>query len=133
MAGTGGYRPGAGRPKGAKDKNKRRSANNIPGLVQPKVQPANTEIPDIQVRAPGKKMSALEYMSSVFNDPTEDKERRYQAARDALPYMHMKPGEVAKADSKPKGKKQVRQETAEAASSEGLYAIPAPPRVVISN
>lgn len=83
----GGYRPGAGRPRGSKTV-------------------AGTEDIAAEARAAG--MTPLEYMLSVMNDRKADKARRDRMAIAAAPFVHGKPGEP--------GKKEQRQEAAEQAA-----------------
>jgi hypothetical protein len=65
---VGGKRPGAGRPKGAK---------NVKTLEQVK-----------KVAESG--LSPLEYMLSVMRDETEDRSIRLDAAHKVAPYVHAK-------------------------------------------
>jgi len=170
MAG-GGFRRNAGRPKGSRNKHKRKDAgvprkktSIIPGLIQPQVMPTDIELipglmtrrrvrpnPDATpatiteqektatppvktVRKPqGKLLSALEYAQQVFNDPDADPERRDRMALNALPFMHVKPGDIAKAEVKPKGKKEIRQDIADEAAANGKFAVPAGPKLVLNN
>jgi hypothetical protein len=117
----------------------RRRVRPTPGEILPTPdEPAATlneppviETPTSTVRKPpGKLLSALEYAQQVFNDPDADVERRDRMALNALPYMHIRPGDIAKVEAKPKGKKEVRQEIAEEASLSGKFAVPAGPRLV---
>lgn len=62
----GGARPGAGRKKGSATKRTR-------------------EIAD---RAAANGVTPLEYMLSILQDEGQPQEARYQAAKDAAPYMH---------------------------------------------
>ena len=65
----GGYRPGAGRPPGAKNK-----------------KPENTKVVNIK-----KNLSPLEYLLGVMRNKNSLIERRIQAAVAALPFCHAKP------------------------------------------
>lgn len=69
----GGKRPGAGRPKGSKNK-KPRKAKKTESII-------NTQN---EVLAP------LEYLLKVMNDPTASNTRRDKAAISAAQYMHPK-------------------------------------------
>jgi len=72
----GGYRPGAGRPKGAKTKHKK----------------AET-VADINVAAALENLTPLEYMLKVMRDPNEDEDRRARMAIAAAPFCHSRRGE----------------------------------------
>jgi hypothetical protein len=69
--GRGGARPGAGRPKGSRNK---------PIFESPESREyyANIESP-------------LDYMLRVMRDPNADLRRRARMAREAAPYLHAKP------------------------------------------
>ena len=71
----GGYRPGAGRPKGSRNKTR----NETPA--------------DIQSAAAYENMTPLEYMLKVMRDPREDADRRLRCAIAAAPYCHARKGE----------------------------------------
>jgi hypothetical protein len=68
MANRGGYRPGAGRPKGSVNKT---TAARTAAMA------AGGEMP-------------LEYMLRVMRDPTVEHERRDMMAKDSAPYCHNK-------------------------------------------
>lgn len=70
----GGYRPGAGRPKGAKT------------------------IKDLPLAKVTVGMSPLEYMLSVMNDSEADSSRRDRMAQAAAPFVHARAGEGTKRD-----------------------------------
>lgn len=106
---SGGYRPGAGRPKGAK---------------APKAKTIKVVVGEA-ARKSG--MKPLDYMLIVMNDETADAERRDRMAIAAAPYVH------SKAADKATGKLEQRQESAKEASSTGKYATPAPPASAISS
>ena len=69
----GGYRPGAGRPKGSKGKTAK-SKRTIP-------------------TGAGKTMTPLQFMLQVMNDETEDPDMRARMAIAAAPFVHPKAGE----------------------------------------
>lgn len=71
----GGYRPGAGRPKGSRNKTR----NETPA--------------DIQSAAAYENMTPLEYMLKVMRDPREDADRRDRMAIAACPFCHARKGE----------------------------------------
>lgn len=100
----GGYRPGAGRKKGSKNK----STDKKTGLPS-----------DIVKEAKKVKLSPLDYMLKVINDETADPDRKDKLAIAAAQYVHPRPGTGP-------GKKQERQERANKAGS-GKFAPSAPP------
>jgi hypothetical protein len=100
----GGFRPGAGRPKGAKDKN--------PSQSKAKEMDAAT-----QQRDP------LKYVLDVMSDPYVDEARRDRMAAIALPFCHPKKGEGA-------GKKNEQKKKAEDALNGKFKPRPAPLKVV---
>lgn len=102
---SGGFRPGAGRPKGAK---------------APKANPIKVA-PDIKKAARKSGMSPLDYMLTVMNDEDSDSDRRDRMAIAAAPYVHEKPSDKAL------GKKEMQQLEAERVVSSGRFATPAPP------
>lgn len=102
---SGGFRPGAGRPKGAKT---------------PKAKPVKVAA-DIKRAARQSGMSPLDYMLTVMNDRDSDSERRDRMAIAAAPYVHARASDAAG------GKKEQQQEEAERLSREGKFATPAPP------
>ena len=71
----GGYRVGAGRPKGSRNK----ARNETPA--------------DIQSAAAYENMTPLEYMLKVMRDPREDADRRDRMAIAACPFCHARKGE----------------------------------------
>src|SRR5215469_1481127 len=98
----GGYRPGAGRPRGSTSS--KLTASLMPGItVQTSVD--NTEVPEIQ---PGWQ-TPLEYMLTVLNDPNADASRRDRLAIAAAPFLHGRP-----ADARP-GKKVMAEQAARTA------------------
>ena len=96
----GGFRVGAGRPKGSKGKTKK----TICTIVQ-KTEPTT---------AGAENQTPLSYMLSVMNDPRADKELRARMAIAAAPYIHARAGESA-------GKKQDKTDKAKAAGK-GKFA-----------
>jgi hypothetical protein len=108
----GGYRPGAGRPKGVKNRAKETA----------KVAP------DIRKAARKAQMSPLEYMLAVMNDDDADDSRRDRMAVAAAPFVHAKPSD------KPEGKRAQRQAAAEGVASGGSrFAPPSGPKLVVNN
>jgi hypothetical protein len=101
----GGYRAGAGRPRGTSTKDV--------------VQEAKRE-------AKKANMSPLEYMLSVMNDGAAEVERRDRMAQAAAPYVHAKAADAAP------GKKEQRQAEAEKAAG-GKFAVPTAPKLVVNN
>ena len=103
---SGGFRAGAGRPKGAK---------------APKAKPIKVA-PDIKKAARQSGMTPLDYMLTVMNDSQSDNDRRDRMAIAAAPYVHEKPSERAL------GKKEMQQMEAERVTSSGRFATPPPPK-----
>jgi hypothetical protein len=102
---SGGFRAGAGRPKGAKS---------------PKAKPIKVA-PDIKKAARESGMTPLDYMLTVMNDGEAEAERRDRMAIAAAPFVHARPSEAAG------GKKEQAQEAAERASASGKFATPPAP------
>ena len=71
----GGYRVGAGRPKGSRNKTRIETSA------------------DIQASATAENMTPLEYLLKVMRDPREDLDRRLRCAIAAAPYCHARKGE----------------------------------------
>lgn len=102
---SGGYRPGAGRPRGSKNKFRQETGA------------------DIAVAAAAEDITPLEYMLRVMRDPREDKDRRARMAIACAPFIHPKAGEG-------KGKKELASERAKAASEK--FAAGRPPLTVLN-
>jgi hypothetical protein len=102
----GGYRPGAGRPKGSRTLKR--------ALPSPKL--------------PVVKITPLEYMLAVMNDPNADELRRDKMAIAAAPFMHPRV-----ADNRYGKKDEERDRAAERGESEKYATPPAPPKLVINN
>ena len=100
----GGFRVGAGRPKGSKGKTaKSKRTTHITGA--------------------GETLTPLEFMLRVLNDPNADKELRARMAIAAAPYVHPKAGEG-------KGKKNDQADRAKKAGAGKFAQGKAPFRVV---
>lgn len=82
----GGYRPGAGRKPAA-----------------PRELEVKHVAPDIRAAAKTCKLTPLEYMLGVMNDPSADETRRDRMAQAAAPYVHPKAADAAP------GKKEQRE------------------------
>ncbi len=82
----GGYRPGAGRPKGSRAP---RETQAVP--------------PDIKAAARKARLSPLDYMLAVMNDEMAEHERRDRMAIAAAPYVHARktdaPGKKEEAET----------------------------------
>jgi hypothetical protein len=102
---SGGFRAGAGRPKGA---------------TAPKAKPIKVA-KDIKKAARQSGMSPLDYMLTVMNDEEADGERRDRMAVAAAPYVHAKASDAAG------GKKEQAQAEAERLTKDSKFAVPAPP------
>ena len=103
----GGYRPGAGRPKGTKIKSK----------------PPKGGVPaDIVTDAKAENLTPLEYMLKVMRDPNENEDRRARMAIAAAPFCHARKGEGS-------GKEDKADRASKAAS--GRYAPAKPPLKIV--
>ena len=87
----GGFRVGAGRPKGSKGKTKK-TICPIGQKTEPTTAGAENQTP-------------LSYMLRVLNDPRADKELRARMAIAAAPYIHARAGEGKKNDRADRAKK----------------------------
>ena len=97
----GGYRPGAGRPKGAKSKSKKAIIKGD-GYLEC--------------------LTPLEFMLQVMRDDNLDISIRLRAASLAAPYCHTRKGEVSgKEDAKERAKK----------AAAGIYAPGKPPLKIV--
>lgn len=103
---SGGFRAGAGRPKGAK---------------APKAKPISVP-KDVKTAARKSGMTPLDYMLTVMNDEGAESERRDRMAIAAAPFVHEKPSD------KTLGKKEMQQLEAERVVSSGRFATPPPPK-----
>lgn len=108
----GGYRPGAGRPKGSTSKPK------AAGSAKPAAKRKTKAAPDD--KAP------LDYMLGVMNDPDADDARRDRMAIAAAPFVHARAGEE-------KSGKRAQAKDRAAAAAEGRFASPPPPKLVVNN
>jgi hypothetical protein len=108
----GGYRPGAGRPKGSKTA---------------KAEVIAKAPADVKKAARKSGMDPLTYMLSVMNDDGADEARRDRMAIAAAPFVHAKAADAAP------GKKEQRQQAAEDVASAGRFAPRTPPKLVVNN
>lgn len=108
----GGFRPGAGRPKGTKGPKK----SGLPTALAA----------DIRKAARKSGLTPLEYMLRVMNDEDAPDDRRDRMAIAAASFVHPR---MEKASE---GKKEI---TAEAAknSAVGKFAPSAPPKLIVNN
>ncbi len=104
--GRGGYRPGAGRPRGTKKKGEEKEP------IDNKNKQQNQE---------EGKFDPLTYALKVINDPDADPELRARLAIAALPFFHSKVQEGKKS------KKEESNEKAKTAGS-GRFKVSMPPR-----
>ncbi len=113
----GGFRPGAGRPKGAKKQDKTSKAAQAEKALE-----AHQDTKKFK--------TALDYAMDVINDPNADKEQKTRLAIALLPFQHPKLAD------KPATIREDRAKNAMAAAS-GKYAPPPPPgtrpKVVVDN
>lgn len=103
---SGGFRAGAGRPKGAKT---------------PKAKPIKVAA-DIKKAARQSGLSPLDYMLAVMNDAESDSERRDRMAIAAAPFVHPRASDTAG------GKKEQAQAEAERLAEDSKFAVPEPPK-----
>lgn len=103
----GGFRPGAGRPKGAKT-----------------VKAAKPEAVAAEAAAEG--LTPLDYMLSVMRNVSEDPTRRDRMAIAAAPFVHARREPVGQ------GKKEAAEAAAKKAST-GKFASAEPPKLVVNN
>jgi hypothetical protein len=78
MPKRGGFRPGAGRPKGSKN-----------------IRPTGWPVLSPEAAAQQSGLTPLAYLLSVMRDPTADPVRRDRAAQVAAAYVHAKPSSRA--------------------------------------
>ncbi|SEO63588.1 hypothetical protein SAMN02800692_1526 [Luteibacter sp. UNC138MFCol5.1] len=124
----GGPRPGAGRPKGSGSKGKKASASKADTkktkskagkvTVLPPGPPPSDPVFEGEVLPA--KMSPLEYMLHVMNNPRAEGERRDRMAVAAAPYVHGKMGE--------QGKKAAKDAAAAAVGGGSRFGAAPPPR-----
>jgi len=106
----GGYRAGAGRPKGSKTGgSKKETKGEIAQEIKDEAKAANLE--------------PLEYMLLVMNDSLADAGRRDRMAIAAAPFIHSRKGEGA-------GKKDEQADRAKAAGA-GRFSASAPPKLAV--
>lgn len=106
----GGYRPGAGRPKGATAGKKKQV--KISGIPIDILEDAATE-----------NLDPLTYMLRIMNDPVADPARRDRMAVSAAPFCHTRKGEGA-------GKKEEKADRAKAAGA-GKFSTGRAPLAVV--
>lgn len=116
----GGYRPGAGRPKGKQPK-------WFPKDKVIDAQPTtNEEIKqEVSSAVSSSDITPLEYMLKVMRDETQPKDRRDRMAALAAPFCHSRAGEKG-------GKKQEREAAAKEAGK-GRFGAMSGPKVVNIN
>lgn len=102
----GGYRVGAGRPKGAKSPRQRIPREDRADAVKTTAERLN--------------LTPLEYMLGVMNDPEADVGRRDRMAVAAAPFEHPRAAEAQP------GKKEQAEDAAKEAAA-GRFAPPPPP------
>ena len=109
---SGGFRPGAGRPKGAQNNSK----GELPG-PSPEGRGTESDNPTEE------NLSPLAYMLKLMNDPKVDQDTRLRAASLAAPYCHSRKGEGL-------GKKEEKENRAKQAAS-GKFAAGKPPAKIL--
>jgi hypothetical protein len=116
----GGYKPGAGRPKGSKTLHKRpETATPLGGEA---LAGAYRDL--LGIDEP-KDESPMEYGLRVMRDPLADRERRDRMAIALLPYLHKR-----QADARPTVREQ--RKTAAKEAGAGLFAPSAPPARLVA-
>ena len=86
---AGGYKPGAGRPKGALDSYPRTRRSAASKLYVPP-----PEVLALFGLVSGERMTPLQFLLVVMNDPAVHCLRRDAAARAAVPFCHAKAGQT---------------------------------------
>jgi len=119
----GGYRPGAGRPRGAKSKAK----PVVVAATAKRARPRKTIVEVAPAADAPASDTPLGYMLSVMNDNKADEVRRDRMAVAAAPFMHPR-----MADNRV-GKKDGQKDAAARAGRSGRFAAPAPPKLVVNN
>lgn len=113
----GGYRPGAGRPKGSGTKAKKAEAKALPAPAdQPKAARTETTV-ELLIPLP-EDAEPLDYLLHVMRDRGVEPERRDRAAIAALPYVHAR---KAPANKKDEAAERARQ------AHTGRFSAPPPP------
>ena len=110
---SGGYRPGAGRKLGVKNKNSK-------GKTSKRVDP----LADIKQDAKAENLSPLEYMLRVMNDPLIEESRRDRMSIAAAPFVHDRAGAGM-------GKKDEKDGKAKKAGK-GKFAPSSPPNLKVA-
>lgn len=119
----GGYRPGAGRPKGTTKKGSGKRPSSSVVAAARKAVAASEEVLAL---APDSE-TPLAYMLSVMNDPSMDEARRDKMAVAAAPFVHPR-----MADNR-FGKRDGEKEAASRAGKTGRFAPPDAPKLVVDN
>lgn len=112
---SGGYRPGAGRPRGQK-----RAVQELKSAVVGK----GTNKP--RESAPKTFESAMDYAMEIINDPEADIARKDRLAIALLPFQH------PKLETTAIGKREAGARAAKTAAS-GRFGPPQPPKLVVDN
>lgn len=109
----GGFRPGAGRPRGASTAGKKERAVER----------------TLETASPGSKRfkTALDFAMDVINDGDAPLDAKIRLAIAAMPFQH------PKLEAAAPGKKEQRQANAEAAAGAGKFAAPSGPKLAIDN
>lgn len=82
---------------------------------------------EIAARKSSGDLTPLDFMLALMRDEDQDLKLRTAMAQAAAPYIHVKPGDVAK------GKKEQQQEEATEIASGGKFAPRRSPKLVVSN
>ena len=117
----GGYRPGSGPAKGTKYKPRAKKSAKAPAKKAPAKKKTTANIEDADQYIKEGQKTPLEYMLSVINDESAEKDRRDRMAQVAAAYVHPRLAEQ-------RGKKDDRKDRAKAAGK-GKFAAAAPPKL----
>lgn len=108
----GGFRAGAGRPKGTTRAPKKvKAAERTLARAEPATRRFET---------------ALDFAMAVINDPDANQDAKIRLAIAAMPFQH------PKLEAAAAGKKEQRQEKANEVAK-GKFASPAPPKLIVDN
>lgn len=117
----GGFRPGAGRPKGA------RTATKQERKVVKTLEAAAADPEAAQDRPRTAFKTALDFAMDVINDPVQPMDAKVRLAIAAMPFQNPKLEAVGT------GKKERQQEEAKDLARNGKFSTPTGPRLAVNN
>lgn len=117
----GGYRPGAGRPKGATAAKTAAKKTPAKKRATKAAKPAADVPQDVADDAAASGMTPLEFMLQIMRDDDREPADRMRMAVAAAPFVHPRAGET-----KP-GKKDQQQDAASKVAAKSKFAPAAPP------